>query len=41
MCELTEAFDLTQPTVSRHLKILREAGIIDGERRGTWVHAGQ
>ncbi len=36
--ELTEAFDLTQPTISHHLKILREAGIIDSERRGTWVY---
>jgi ArsR family transcriptional regulator len=38
VCELTEAFDLTQPTISHHLKVLREAGIIDCERRGTWVY---
>jgi ArsR family transcriptional regulator len=38
VCELTEAFDLTQPTISHHLKILRKAGIIDSERRGTWVY---
>jgi ArsR family transcriptional regulator len=38
VCELTAAFDLTQPTISHHLKVLREAGIIDGERRGTWVY---
>jgi ArsR family transcriptional regulator, arsenate/arsenite/antimonite-responsive transcriptional repressor len=38
VCELTDAFDLTQPTISHHLKILREAGIIDSERRGTWVY---
>jgi ArsR family transcriptional regulator, arsenate/arsenite/antimonite-responsive transcriptional repressor len=38
VCELTTAFDLTQPTISHHLKILREAGIIDCERRGTWVY---
>jgi len=38
VCELTEAFDLTQPTISHHLKVLREAGIIDSERRGTWVY---
>jgi ArsR family transcriptional regulator len=38
VCELTEAFDLTQPTISHHLKILRDAGIIDSERRGTWVY---
>ena len=35
---LTAAFDLTQPTISHHLKVLREAGIIDSERRGTWVY---
>ena len=38
VCELTAAFDLTQPTISHHLKVLRDAGIIDGERRGTWVY---
>jgi ArsR family transcriptional regulator, arsenate/arsenite/antimonite-responsive transcriptional repressor len=38
VCELTTAFDLTQPTISHHLKVLREAGIIDCERRGTWVY---
>jgi ArsR family transcriptional regulator len=38
VCELTEAFDLSQPTISHHLKVLRDAGIIDGERRGTWVY---
>ena len=38
VCDLTAAFDLTQPTISHHLKVLREAGIIDSERRGTWVH---
>jgi len=38
VCELTEAFELTQPTISHHLKVLREAGIIDSERRGTWVY---
>jgi ArsR family transcriptional regulator len=37
VCELTTAFDLTQPTISHHLKVLREAGIIESERRGTWV----
>jgi ArsR family transcriptional regulator len=37
VCELTTAFELTQPTISHHLKVLREAGIIDCERRGTWV----
>ena len=38
VCELTTAFALTQPTISHHLKVLREAGIIDSERRGTWVY---
>jgi ArsR family transcriptional regulator, arsenate/arsenite/antimonite-responsive transcriptional repressor len=38
VCDLTDAFELTGPTISHHLKVLREAGIIDGERRGTWVY---
>jgi ArsR family transcriptional regulator len=38
VCELTEAFNLSQPTISHHLKILREAGIIGSQRRGTWVY---
>lgn len=38
VCDLTSAFDLKQPTISHHLKVLREAGIIDSERRGTWVY---
>jgi ArsR family transcriptional regulator, arsenate/arsenite/antimonite-responsive transcriptional repressor len=38
VCELATAFDLTQPTISHHLKVLREAGIVDCERRGTWVY---
>ncbi len=38
VCDLTGAFDLTGPTISHHLKVLREAGIIDGERRGTWIY---
>jgi ArsR family transcriptional regulator, arsenate/arsenite/antimonite-responsive transcriptional repressor len=38
VCDLTTAFDLTQPTISHHLKVLRQAGIIDSERRGTWVY---
>ena len=38
VCELTDAFDLTQPTISHHLRVLREAGIIGSERRGTWVY---
>jgi ArsR family transcriptional regulator len=38
VCDLTTAFDLTQPTISHHLKVLRQAGIITSERRGTWVY---
>lgn len=38
VCYLTEAFDLTAPTISYHLKTLRNAGLIEGERRGTWVY---
>ena len=38
VCDLTAAFSLTQPTISHHLKVLREAGLIDSERRGTWVY---
>ncbi len=38
VCDLTEPLDLSQPTVSHHLKVLREAGMVTGERRGTWVH---
>ena len=38
VCELTPAFGLSQPTISHHLKLLRQAGLIDCERRGTWVY---
>lgn len=38
VCDLLEAFDLTAPSVSYHLKILREAGLISSQRRGTWVY---
>ncbi len=38
VCDLNDAFDLSQPTISHHLKVLRDAGIIDSERRGTWVY---
>src|SRR4051794_29534186 len=36
--DLTGAFELTGPTISHHFKVLREAGLIDCERRGTWVY---
>ena len=38
VCDLTAAFELSQPTVSHHLRILREAGLIEAERRGTWAY---
>jgi len=38
VCELTPLFDVGQPTVSHHLKVLREAGIVDAERRGLWAY---
>ena len=38
VCDLTGVFDLTGPTISHHLKVLREAGLITGERRGTWIY---
>jgi ArsR family transcriptional regulator, arsenate/arsenite/antimonite-responsive transcriptional repressor len=38
VCELTEAFTLTGPTISHHLKVLRVAGLVDCQRRGTWVY---
>ena len=38
VCELVPLFDLSQPTVSHHLKLLREAGIVDSERRGLWAY---
>ena len=37
VCNLTEPLALTQPTVSHHLKVLTEAGLIEREKRGTWV----
>jgi ArsR family transcriptional regulator len=37
VCDLNDAFDLSQPTISHHLKVLREAGWVDSERRGTWI----
>jgi ArsR family transcriptional regulator len=38
VCDLTPRFELTGPTISHHLRVLREAGLIDCERRGTWVY---
>jgi len=38
VCDFTSALPLNQPTVSHHLKILRDAGLVRSERRGTWVY---
>ena len=38
VCELVPLFDIAQPTLSHHLKKLREAGIMDSERRGLWAY---
>jgi len=38
VCNLTATFDLSQPTISHHLKILREAGLVEATRRGTWAY---
>ena len=38
VCDLTDKFHLTGPTISHHLRVLREAGLVDSDRRGTWVY---
>ena len=38
VCELTGAFAVSGPTISHHLRVLRETGLVDCERRGTWVY---
>ena len=38
VCDLTPAFDLSQPTISHHLKVLHDAGLLDREKRGVWVY---
>lgn len=38
VCDLNDAFDLSQPTISHHLKVLHEAGLLDRSKRGTWVY---
>ncbi|MFW0783418.1 metalloregulator ArsR/SmtB family transcription factor [Gordonia sp. CPCC 206044] len=38
VCDLLGLFEVSQPTISHHLKVLREAGLVAGERRGTWVY---
>jgi ArsR family transcriptional regulator, arsenate/arsenite/antimonite-responsive transcriptional repressor len=36
-CDLNDAFDLSQPTISHHMKVLHDAGLVDREKRGVWV----
>ncbi len=38
VCELNDAFDLSQPTISHHLRVLHEAGLLDRSKRGVWVY---
>jgi ArsR family transcriptional regulator, arsenate/arsenite/antimonite-responsive transcriptional repressor len=38
VCDLNDAFDLTQPTISHHLKVLHDAGLLDREKRGVWAY---
>jgi ArsR family transcriptional regulator, arsenate/arsenite/antimonite-responsive transcriptional repressor len=38
ICDLTEAFELSQPTISHHMKVLHEAGLVDRDKRGVWVY---
>lgn len=38
VCDLTAAFELSPATILHHLKVLREAGLIEAERRGTWIY---
>ena len=38
VCDLTATFDLSQPTISHHLRVLRDAGLVQSESRGTWAY---
>jgi ArsR family transcriptional regulator len=38
VCDLNDAFDLSQPTISHHLKVLHDSGLLDREKRGVWVY---
>lgn len=38
VCNLTDAFDVSAPTISHHLKALRQSGLVTAERRATWVY---
>jgi ArsR family transcriptional regulator, arsenate/arsenite/antimonite-responsive transcriptional repressor len=38
VCDISDGFDVTQPTISHHLKVLRDAGLLVAERRASWVY---
>src|SRR5690348_6074010 len=38
VCELNDAFELSQPTISHHMKVLYEVGLVDRDKRGVWVY---
>jgi ArsR family transcriptional regulator, arsenate/arsenite/antimonite-responsive transcriptional repressor len=38
ICELNDAFELSQPTISHHMKVLHQAGLVDRDKRGVWVY---
>lgn len=38
VCDISDGFDVSQPTISHHLKVLREAGLLSSDRRGSWVY---
>jgi ArsR family transcriptional regulator len=38
VCDLTDAFELSQPTISHHMKVLHEAGLVERDKRGVWVY---
>jgi ArsR family transcriptional regulator len=38
VCDLTAVFELGQPTISHHLKVLKDAGLVESTRRGTWAY---
>src|SRR6516162_4374418 len=38
VCDLNDAFELSQPTISHHMKVLHEAGLVDRDKRGVWAY---
>jgi ArsR family transcriptional regulator len=38
VCDISDGFDVKQPTISHHLKVLRDAGLLTSERRASWVY---